>query len=190
MCKFCGDPDCNADDMVDEMFGSDGEEIIKKYNEFKKKIESETEILQDVAISDIRTFKSSVWRPTEEGTFPEYKSIDSMLNVIGESLDALENARIKKELEGGETAGVSALLDSFRDILDSKGDITMDFVVSVNKNHVTLSVKSGIETVSNMMFSNVHTVEDVLKLISYTNKDFVDNVLIDYAVIKEVLESK
>ena len=28
MCKFCGDSDCNADDMVKEMFGSDGEEII------------------------------------------------------------------------------------------------------------------------------------------------------------------
>ena len=200
MCRFCGNPECKADEMFDaamegkdnplealrELLGGGGmsEEEKAEY----EKIKSETDYLQDEDLSDGQTgdrrFTSKIHRPTDG--LHTYSSVDSATEVLGSSIDALNVAKVTGQTGDNEEAveGFINMLEMFKKTM---GEPVMSFCVTINKLSVDLRVLRNGETLNEMKFPNTKKFDDVMKLVSYTSEHFVDPLLADRDAIKEAL---
>ena len=194
MCKFCGDPNCKADEIFDrdpievlkEMFGEP-----KLTDEQKAKldeIDRNTTILYDEALSDKRQFTSRIYRPEEEGSMKVYSATDTATGVFEEIKDSLNAAKVTGKVDDENLGQVDMFTNMIEMLQKMSGEPKMSFTINVSKLMVETKVSKDNEVLSEMKYPNIKSAEDVAKLVSFISPDFVDPILRDFDFIKEALE--
>lgn len=146
--------------------------LAEENSELIKQIEKNTTHLQHIDLDGGRIFKSYVVKGLTD-LEDVYCSVDTvnMEDSISDMLQVIEDDNIK------------SMFESIRGTMNMR----VAFTVTVSKSHTSIRVVRGDEIVATMEYSNVKSVDDFMKLVSFHTSEFVDPMLKDYDTIKEIL---
>ena len=201
MCKMCGNPDCKADEMFEEMMNDENfnpmealKEMLDNVGENKpteedmqklRDVERDTVSLQEVEITDARVFTSKLYKP--EDNEPVYTAMDSSSDVLDETMEAIRMNKSIGDMDDEEAETADSVIDTLEMLKKMMGDPVMSLCVIVTKSRVTTQMQRNGEVVSEMIYTNVKTADDLLKLVSFHSEHFVDPMLKDFDTISDVL---